>query len=199
MLDFIYDLYKNDNFILYLTIALGVLLLLFFIVLIFGKKDQKLEETRRLERLNIDKTKNDVKEEKEQKDEIEEKVNVTTFEPEESISNAIEDDEEDIMNSILDSTGDEVGLMDALDATLKDIDEGIESLEKVKSEVESIELDEEEIKEETVVNNVDTTINDDDEEDFELPTLKKEDVHEEKKDEDDKNPFDDISGESYSI
>ena len=47
MMDFIYDLYQNDNFVLYLTIALVILVILFVVVLFFGKKDQKLEETKK--------------------------------------------------------------------------------------------------------------------------------------------------------
>lgn len=54
MMDFIYDLYQNDNFVLYLTIALVVLVVLFVVVLFFGKKDQKLEETKRLQKLELD-------------------------------------------------------------------------------------------------------------------------------------------------
>lgn len=54
MMDFIYELYKNDNFTLYLTIALVVLIILFVIVFFFGKKDQKLEETKRLQKIDLD-------------------------------------------------------------------------------------------------------------------------------------------------
>ena len=54
MMDFIYELYQNDNFILYLTIALVILIILFVLVLIFGKRDQKLEETKRLQKLELD-------------------------------------------------------------------------------------------------------------------------------------------------
>lgn len=54
MMDFIYDLYQNDNFVLYLTIALVILVVLFVVVLFFGKKDQKLEETKRLQKLELD-------------------------------------------------------------------------------------------------------------------------------------------------
>ena len=45
--DFILKMYSNDNFTLYLTIALVVLIILFFIVLFFGKKDKKLQETQK--------------------------------------------------------------------------------------------------------------------------------------------------------
>lgn len=54
MMDFIYELYQNDNFVLYLTIALVILIILFVLVLIFGKRDQKLEETKRLQKIELD-------------------------------------------------------------------------------------------------------------------------------------------------
>ena len=44
-MDFIYELYKNDNFTTYLLIALVVLVVLFIVVLIFGKKDQNQDNT----------------------------------------------------------------------------------------------------------------------------------------------------------
>ena len=61
MVDFIYELYQNDNFVLYLTISLVILIILFVLVLIFGKHDQKLEETRKLQKIEVD---NAFKEEK---------------------------------------------------------------------------------------------------------------------------------------
>ncbi len=54
MMDFIYELYQNDNFVLYLTIALVVLIILFVVIFFFGKKDQKLEETKRLQKIELD-------------------------------------------------------------------------------------------------------------------------------------------------
>lgn len=56
MKDFIYGLYSNDNFTTYLVIALIVLVILFVIVLLFGKKDQKLEETKKLQKLELEKS-----------------------------------------------------------------------------------------------------------------------------------------------
>ena len=53
-MDFIYDLYQNDNFVLYLTIALVILIILFVVVFFFGKKDQKLEETKKLQKIEMD-------------------------------------------------------------------------------------------------------------------------------------------------
>lgn len=54
MMDFIYELYKSDNFVMILSIVLVALVLLFVLVFIFGKKDQKLEETKRLQKLEMD-------------------------------------------------------------------------------------------------------------------------------------------------
>lgn len=62
MMDFIYELYQNDNFVLYLTIALVILIVLFVLVLIFGKRDQKLEETKRLQKIDVDAFKEEKKE-----------------------------------------------------------------------------------------------------------------------------------------
>lgn len=54
MKDFIYELYQNDNFTLWLTTILVVLVILFVIVFFFGKKDEKLEETKRLQKIDLD-------------------------------------------------------------------------------------------------------------------------------------------------
>lgn len=95
MMDFILELYKNDNFTIYLTIALVVLVVLFVIVLIFGKRDQKLEETKRLQKIEMDSFKEEkveptkvevteeVKKEEPVKEDkgVNEEVHVTTFEP----------------------------------------------------------------------------------------------------------------------
>lgn len=63
------NIYSIDNIITYIIIAIVALVILFVIILIFGKKDQKLEETKRLELMNkeLEKTStNAFKEEKEQ-------------------------------------------------------------------------------------------------------------------------------------
>lgn len=88
MMDFIYELYQNDNFVLYLTIALVILIVLFVLVLIFGKRDQKLEETKRLQKIDVDAFK------EEKKDEV--KVEVPAKEPEEIKTEKIEEVKEEI-------------------------------------------------------------------------------------------------------
>jgi len=53
-MDFIYELYKSDNFIIILSVILVILVVLFIIVFFWGKKDKKLEETKKLEKINLD-------------------------------------------------------------------------------------------------------------------------------------------------
>ena len=88
MMDFIYELYQNDNFVLYLTIALVILIVLFVLVLIFGKRDQKLEETKRLQKIDVDAFK------EEKKDEV--KVEVPAKETEEIKTEKVEEVKEEI-------------------------------------------------------------------------------------------------------
>lgn len=88
MMNFIYELYQNDNFVLYLTIALVILIVLFVLVLIFGKRDQKLEETKRLQKIDVDAFK------EEKKDEV--KVEVPAKEPEEIKTEKVEEVKEEI-------------------------------------------------------------------------------------------------------
>ncbi|MBR4328953.1 MAG: hypothetical protein IKP71_03805, partial [Candidatus Riflebacteria bacterium] len=54
MTDFLNKIYSIDNIIIYLVIAIAILVVLFVVILLTGKKDQKLEETKRLEALNKD-------------------------------------------------------------------------------------------------------------------------------------------------
>lgn len=49
------SLYEINNFTTYILIAIGVLVVLFFLILFLGKKDQKIEETKRLEKLRLEK------------------------------------------------------------------------------------------------------------------------------------------------
>lgn len=81
MKDFILNLYNNEHFVLYLTIALVVLVVLFVIVLFLGRKDKKLQETKRLEKLNV---KDTFKEEKNE-NKIEVKEHQENLEKEENI------------------------------------------------------------------------------------------------------------------
>lgn len=97
MMDFIYKLYGYDNFTLYLTIAIVVLVILFVLVLIFGKKDQKLEETKRLQKIELEeafKKENDEpkKLETKIKEEIVPEVNMTMEEPVEETKTIVEEE-----------------------------------------------------------------------------------------------------------
>lgn len=53
MKNFILNLYNNEHFVLWLVIILVVLVALFVIVLFLGKKDKKLQETRKLEKIDV--------------------------------------------------------------------------------------------------------------------------------------------------
>ena len=88
MMDFIYELYQNDNFVLYLTIALVILIILFVLVLIFGKRDQKLEETKRLQKIDVDAFK-----EEQPKEEV--KAEVPTPEIKEEVKPVLEEPKEE--------------------------------------------------------------------------------------------------------
>ena len=88
MMDFIYELYQNDNFVLYLTIALVILIILFVLVLIFGKRDQKLEETKRLQKIDVDAF-------KEEKPKEEVKVEVPNPETKEEVKPVVEEPKEE--------------------------------------------------------------------------------------------------------
>ena len=54
MSEFINGIYEIENITTYISIAIGVLFVLFFIILFLGKKDQKLEETKKLQKLDMD-------------------------------------------------------------------------------------------------------------------------------------------------
>ncbi len=140
-MEFIKNLYNSDNFTLYLTIALIVLVILFFVVLIFGKKDQ-LEETKRLQKIETDdafkkEEKEPVKVEVKEEKEEEKKVHVIVFEPDKSNSKSLPKEEEDLV--LPEASLDEISLS---------IAEGINNLENIKKEFSSIEIPEIDNKEE---------------------------------------------------
>lgn len=63
MMDFIYNLYKTDNFTIILTVVLVLLIIAFVVVFFWGKKDKELEETRKLQKIELDTFKEEPKEE----------------------------------------------------------------------------------------------------------------------------------------
>ncbi len=250
MKDFIYGLYQNDNFTLILVIALVVLIIAFVVVYFFGKKDQKLEETKRLQKIELDafkqeekvpekvEVKEELKKEDEVKETINEDVNVTEFIPD--VKEEIEEEvniplkkEEEVKPLFKDHEEEEKPIsINELSSDLEDekLENDLSSLESIKNEFNSINIPEvkEEIekpvfkpspqifssvfvdkKEENIVSNNEeehvteikkeqkpidaklfSIIDDEDEEDIELPSLKNEEVT---------NDLDKINGEVYNL
>ena len=249
MKDFIYGLYQNDNFTLILVIALVVLIIAFVVVYFFGKKDQKLEETKRLQKIELDafkqeekvpekvEVKEELKKEDEVKETINEDVNVTEFIPD--VTEEIEEEvniplkEEEVKPLFKDHEEEEKPIsINELSIDLEDekLENDLSSLESIKNEFNSINIPEvkEEIekpvfkpspqifssvfvdkKEENIVSNNEeehvteikkeqkpmdaklfSIIDDEDEEDIELPSLKNEEVT---------NDLDKINGEVYYL
>ncbi len=249
MKDFIYGLYQNDNFTLILVIALVVLIIAFVVVYFFGKKDQKLEETKRLQKIELDafkqeekvpekvEVKEELKKEDEVKETINEDVNVTEFIPD--VTEEIEEEvniplkEEEVKPLFKDHEEEEKPIsINELSSDLEDekLENDLSSLESIKNEFNSINIPEvkEEIekpvfkpspqifssvfvdkKEENIVSNNEeehvteikkeqkpmdaklfSIIDDEDEEDIELPSLKNEEVT---------NDLDKINGEVYNL
>lgn len=249
MKDFIYGLYQNDNFTLILVIALVVLIIAFVVVYFFGKKDQKLEETKRLQKIELDafkqeekapekvEVKEELKKEDEEKETINEDVNVTEFIPD--VTEEIEEEvniplkEEEVKPLFKDHEEEEKPIsINELSSDLEDekLENDLSSLESIKNEFNSINIPEvkEEMekpvfkpspqifssvfvdkKEENIVSNNEeehvteikkeqkpmdaklfSIIDDEDEEDIELPSLKNEEVT---------NDLDKINGEVYNL
>lgn len=250
MKDFIYGLYQNDNFTLILVIALVVLIIAFVVVYFFGKKDQKLEETKRLQKVELDafkqeekapekvEVKEELKKEDEVKETINEGVNVTEFIPD--VKEEIEEEvniplkkEEEVKPLFKDHEEEEKPIsINELSSDLEDekLENDLSSLESIKNEFNSINIPEvkEEMekpvfkpspqifssvfvdkKEENIVSNNEeehvteikkeqkpmdaklfSIIDDEDEEDIELPSLKNEEVT---------NDLDKINGEVYNL
>lgn len=250
MKDFIYGLYQNDNFTLILVIALVVLIIAFVVVYFFGKKDQKLEETKRLQKIELDafkqeenvpekvEVKEELKKEDEVKETINEDVNVTEFIPD--VKEEIEEEvniplkkEEEVKPLFKDHEEEEKPIsINELSSDLEDekLENDLSSLESIKNEFNSINIPEvkEEIekpvfkpspqifssvfvdkKEENIISNNEeehvteikkeqkpidaklfSIIDDEDEEDIELPSLKNEEVT---------NDLDKINGEVYNL
>lgn len=250
MKDFIYGLYQNDNFTLILVIALVVLIIAFVVVYFFGKKDQRLEETKRLQKIELDafkqeenvpekvEVKEELKKEDEVKETINEDVNVTEFIPD--VKEEIEEEvniplkkEEEVKPLFKDHEEEEKPIsINELSNDLEDekLENDLSSLESIKNEFNSINIPEvkEEVekpvfkpspqifssvfvdkKEENIVSNneeehvteikkeekpIDTKlfsiIDDEEEEDIELPSLKNEETT---------NDLEKINGEVYNL
>lgn len=167
MKDFIYGLYQNDNFTLILVIALVVLIIAFVVVYFFGKKDQKLEETKRLQKIELDafkqeenvpekvEVKEELKKEDEVKETINEDVNVTEFIPdvkeeiEEEVNIPLKKEEEEVKPLFKDHEEEEKPIsINELSSDLEDekLENDLSSLESIKNEFNSINIPE--VKEE---------------------------------------------------
>ena len=156
MKDFIYGLYQNDNFTLILVIALVVLIIAFVVVYFFGKKDQRLEETKRLQKIELDAFKQEEKapEKVEVKETVNEDVNVTEFIPD--IKEEIEEEvniplkkEEEVKPLFKDHEEEEKPIsINELASDLEDekLESDLNSLESIKNEFNSINIPE--VKEE---------------------------------------------------
>lgn len=152
-MDFIYELYQNDNFTIYLTIALVVLIILFVVVLLFGKRDQKLEETKKLQKIEAEGFKEEVKEpekvevaepvEVKKVEEVpvlvevneniaDEEVNVTTFSPD------IKPVAEEPIK--IELSKEEIELEPELNISDIDLEKDLKELENIKKEFNEIEI-----------------------------------------------------------
>lgn len=202
-MDFIAKLYETDNFTTILTVVIVLLIILFFVILIFGKKDQKLEETKRLQKIDLDgfkeedkkavKVEAEVKKEKVvEKEEVKPvddlEATMTIFKPE--IEAALEKEEvkeTDTKEMIVSPVQEDDATLDEIESELET---GLNNLQKIKNEFKDIEIPEVEIKKEKVkeekkeekgantqvfssvyVNKSDFAP-EEDEDDFDLPTLK---------------------------
>ena len=135
MKDFIYGLYQNDNFTLILVIALVVLIIAFVLVYFFGKKDQKLEETKRLQKIELDAFKK--VEEKPEKVEVTKEEVKPIFKDTDEEKNPISIDElpKEEVKPIFDNNEED-----------KKLENDLSSLESIKNEFNSIDIPE--VKEE---------------------------------------------------
>lgn len=163
-MNFIYDLYQKDNFVLILVVILIVLVILFVLIYFLGKKDEKLEETRKLQKLELDAFKTDeensvaleveekqntleeIKEEEKNISEVsEEPVNITLFEPSPA-EEEVELPTENIVKPLFsDKDSDEAKpiSLDELDLTDDTLENDLNILENIKTEFEDIKIPEE--------------------------------------------------------
>ena len=147
MKDFIYGLYQNDNFTLILVIALVVLIIAFVLVYFFGKKDQKLEETKRLQKIELDAFKK-VEEEPEKAEVTKEEVkeNVPEVSNEVTVTEFVPEEKEESEEIELPQVKEEVKPIFDNNEEDKKLENDLSSLESIKNEFNSIDIPE--VKEE---------------------------------------------------
>lgn len=155
-MDFIYELYQNDNFVIYLTIALVILIILFVVVLFLGKRDKKLEETRKLQKIELngfkEEKKDDVKlevpvnEKVEELPKVEEKsiVELTMDTANESDVVMMEDKNTDDINVVTFEPEKTIVNEEVKEETIDDLnlEKDLNDLESIRKEFDSIELPE---------------------------------------------------------
>ena len=213
MKDFIYGLYQNDNFTLILVIALVVLIIAFVVVYFFGKKDQRLEETKRLQKIELDAFKQEEKapEKVEVKETVNEDVNVTEFIPD--IKEEIEEEvniplkkEEEVKPLFKDHEEEEKPISINVPEVKEEVEKPVfkpspqifssvfvdKKEENIVSNNEEEHVTEIKKKEKPMDAKLFSIINDEDEDedDIELPSLKNEETT---------NDLDKINGEVYNL
>ncbi|MBE6140008.1 MAG: hypothetical protein E7172_00480 [Firmicutes bacterium] len=230
-MDFIYKLYQTDNFTVILTVAIILLIILFFVVLLFGKKDQKLEETKRLQKLELDTFKEEKKdavkvEVKEEKEIKEEKIEENKKLPEKIVENETKLDDLEVTVTVFEPEKKEIETKEEKTDTKeliiakpedfneleKEIENSLNDLQKIKNEFNRIEIPKVEkensvssktstnvfssvyVKENQEVKNTSIIDEEDDDFEFDLPTLK-----EEAKEKTMNIKLDDLVGETYDI
>lgn len=175
MQEIINNLYEMENFTNYITIAIAVLIVLFLIVLFLGKKDQKLEETKKLQKLEMDSFKETSAAVKAESTKISEE---TTSIPVLETSDLLEIKEEEIINSPIISQNKEEETL----SVLQDLTEGNVELPKMKVEEKIVfpeasplsEISQDESSEPISLSEISTQIND-----IELPKIKEEETFKE--------------------
>ena len=228
MKDFLLNLYSNDNFVLYLTVSLCVLIMLFVIVFVFGKnapkkkKDVKpskkpitdtFKEEEKTDKIEIKKDKLDDKEEK--MIEHEQIPILPNTEEKEDIVSVYEPME--LTNPLVNNTPEE---------KTEDVDfqKELSEFRKLQEEYNKLKIEDDnnrsrvveqtsyqakatpvQVKEEVPEKNISIDIKIDDEEDFDMPVLKNKTEEEVKtaatleQNNDKPKTFDELFGETYNI
>lgn len=228
MKDFLLNLYSNDNFVLYLTVSLCVLIMLFVIVFVFGKNEPKkkkevktsnkpvtdtFKEEEKTDKIEIKKDKLDDKEEK--MIEHEQIPILPNTEEKEDIVSVYEPME--LTNPLVNNTPEE---------KTEDVDfqKKLSEFRKLQEEYNKLKLEDDnnrsrvveqtpyqakatpvQVKEEVPEKNISIDIKIDDEEDFDMPVLKNKTEEEVKtaapleQNNDKPKTFDELFGETYNI
>ncbi len=132
MEEFLNRLYNYEYFGTYLLISIAVLILLFIIVLFFGKKDQKnreLEATKKLQQINVD--------DAFKEDTLGDTVEVPITNNEETLDNTIAVPQIDVLNTDNNLNNNEEIISNASDLNNDDVNSSLESLNEVIPPIDS--------------------------------------------------------------